>query len=47
MAFAQDSLEHAISMVDELPTLAKNHPIRQTTFRTIQSAVEGNREQLR
>ena len=47
VGFAQNSLERAISLVDELPTMAKNHPIRQTTLRTIRSAVEGHRARLR
>ena len=47
VGFAQDCLERALSLVDLLPTMAKNHPIRQTTLRTIKSAVEGNRVRLR
>jgi len=47
LGFAQDCLERALSLVDELPTIAKKHPIRQTTMRTIRSAVEGNRARLR
>lgn len=47
LGFAQDCLDRTLSLVDELPTIAKNHPIRQATMRTIRSAVEGNREQLR
>lgn len=47
MAFAQDSLERALSLVDVLPAMAKNHPIRQASLRMIVSAVEGNRERLR
>jgi serine/threonine-protein kinase HipA len=47
VGFAQDCLERALSLVDLLPTMAKNHPIRQTTLRTIKSAVEGNRARLR
>lgn len=44
--FAQDCLERAINLVDALPVMAKNHPIRQATLRTIRSAVEGNRARL-
>jgi hypothetical protein len=47
VGFAQNSLERAISLVEELPTMAKNHPIRQTTLRTIRSAVEDHRTRLR
>lgn len=47
VGFAENSLERAISLVDELPMMAKNHLIRQTTLRTIRSAVEGNRARLR
>lgn len=47
LGFAQDCLERALSLVDGLPTIAKNHPIRQATMRTIRSAVEGNRARLR
>lgn len=45
--FAQDSLERALSLVDALPAMTKNHPICQTTLRTIRAAVEGNRARLR
>ena len=44
--FAQDCLERALGLVDALATMAKNHPIRQTTLRTIRSAVEGNRARM-
>ena len=47
VAFAQDSLERALSLVDAFPTMAKNHPIRQASLRIITSAVEGSRERLR
>lgn len=47
VGFAQNSLERAISLVDALATMAKNHPIRQATLRTIRSAVEGHRARLR
>ena len=47
VAFAQDSLERALSLVDAFPTMAKNHPIRQASVRIITSAVEGSRERLR
>ena len=46
VGFAQNSLERAISLVDALPAMAKNHPIRQTTLRTIRSVVDGNRARL-
>lgn len=45
--FAQDSLERALGLVDALATMAKNHPIRQTTLRAIRATVEDNRERLR
>lgn len=47
VGFAQDCLERALHLVDALAAMAKNHPIRQTTMRTIRSAVEGNRAWLR
>lgn len=47
LRFAQDSVERALSLVDALATMAKNHPIRQTTLRTIRATVEGNRSRLR
>jgi serine/threonine-protein kinase HipA len=37
--FAQDSLERALGLVDALATMAKNHPIRQTTLRAIRATV--------
>ena len=46
LGFAQDSLERAISLVDELPAMAKSHSIRQARLRTIRSAVEDNRARL-
>ena len=46
VGFARDSLERALGLVDALATLAKNHPIRQPTSRTIRSAVEGNRARM-
>lgn len=46
VAFAQDSLERALSLVDAPSAMAKNHPIRQSSLRIITSAVEGNRERL-
>lgn len=45
--FAQDCLERALHLVDALLTIAKNHPIRQSTLRTIRATVEGNRSRLR
>ena len=45
-SFAQDCLERALGLVDALPVMGKNHPIRQTTLRTIRSAVEGNRARM-
>lgn len=47
VAFAQGSLERALSLVDALAAMAKNHPIRQASLHIITSAVEGNRERLR
>ena len=47
VAFAQDSLERALSLVDAFPTMAKNHPSRQASMRIITSAGEGRRERLR
>jgi len=47
VGFAQDCLERALNLVDALGAMAKNHPIRQTTIRTMRSAVEGNRARLR
>ena len=47
VGFAQDCLERALNLVDALGAMAKNHPIRQTTIRTMRSTVEGNRARLR
>lgn len=47
MGFAHESLERALTLVDSLTTMAKNHPIRQTTMRTIRTAAESNRDLLR
>jgi len=46
VGFAQDCLERALHLVDALSEMAKNHPIRQTTLRTIRSAAEANRARL-
>ncbi len=47
IGFAQESLERALTLVDKLAIMAKNHPIRQTTMRAIGAAVEVNRDRLR
>ena len=47
IGFAQESLERALTLVDKLAMMAKNHPIRQTTMRAIGAAVEVNRDRLR
>ncbi|MEY2683377.1 MAG: hypothetical protein RJA09_521 [Pseudomonadota bacterium] len=46
LPFAQGCLERAMDLVDALPTMAKHHPIRQTTWRAIQSSIKSNRSHL-